>query len=748
MPKEPITYSQRYAILAGRTAYADYVRRQQAIQEGRAVDQEAFNPNNDSSIMHRLRDGEFATTAEELASYLGKTSVPEPPAPPPPPAPPVLTVPQAPLNLCIIPGDSRLSILFVQGSNGGSPITNYSYSTNGVTFIPFSPVKTTSPVIINGLTNGAVYTIYLKAINAIGASPASATVTAAPIPSSFTPASIAGLNVWLDGQNSTKVILAGSNVSAWNDSSSETNNFTAGGGGTIRYDLPSPINNRPALTFATSSPTTSTYLSKSLNITSGTNQLTLFMIVTQTGTSVGNSELFYTRSDYRYFDVFNNSFNGLLSLNIGNDIQRNSTVDIITTPPTIALITVTVVTNASLYVNGSITAINNTPRGGLSLDAVLEWSVSGGAFLGSVGEVISYPFQITDMQRQKVEAYLAWKWGVQSNLPSSNPWKLTPPTTVPPPGEPSLIFFLAGNGLAYVYYTAGTGTPTNYQYTIDGGTTFIDFSPADIASPNTIPGLTNGIPVSVQMRAYNNDGEGDVSNSVFDTPSKPSVPNAWLLFDPNSKASYSGSGSTVLNAGSFGPLNGTITGSVTYATGTGIASKVFNFNGGYIAFPSFTFGSSFTISAWVRPSAKFSINAILANGFPNVNSAGFKFVWNGWQTSDGSLFLENGDGTPGNWNLTSTVSNTVNMDQWQMLTVMVDQVKVIAVFLVNGIPVPIPDIQTSYGFTLAGAFNIGAYMGGSYSMKAELGLLKVFNSMLTASQVYDDFVATKAAFGL
>ena len=33
-------------------------------------------------------------------------------------------------------------------------------------------------------------------------------------------------------------------------------------------------------------------------------------------------------------------------------------------------------------------------------------------------------------------------------------------------------------------------------------------------------------------------------------------------------------------------------------------------------------------------------------------------------------------------------------------------------------------------------------------MNAELGLLKVFNSTLTASQVYDDFTATKAAFGL
>lgn len=739
MPKEPMTYSQRYAILAGRTAYADYVRRQQAIQQGKAVDQEAFSPNNESSIMLSLREGEFATTAEELASYLEKASVAAPPDP---------TVPQAPLSLCVIPGDSELTIFFLQGSDGGSPITNYSYSTNGVTFIPFSPVQTTTPLTISGLTNGIVYTVYLKAINAIGASPASAAVTAAPIPNSFTPASIAGLNVWLDGQDATKVILTGSNVTAWNDNSSAANNFTAGGG-TILYDLPSPINNRPALTFATASPTTSTYLANSFNITPGTNQLSLFMVLTQTNTGIGNSELFYTRTDYRYFDVFNNTnLNGLLSLNIGNDTQRISTVDIITTPPTIALISVLVSTTASLYVNGTVTAINGVSRGGLSLDAVLDWSISGGAFLGSVGEVITYPTAIADSDRQKVEAYLSWKWGLQDNLPSSNPWKSTPPTSDSPPGAPTLILILPGNGIAYVYYTAGTGTTTNYQYTTNAGTNYTEFSPIDTDSPNTIPGLTNGTPVTLNFRAYNGGGVGTISNSLSVTPSQPSVPTEWLLFDPNNTSSYSGLGSTVSNIGSFGALNGTITGAVTHATGTGISGKIFNFNGGHIAFPSFTFTSAFTISAWVKPSAKFSINTILANGFPNVNTAGFKFTWNSWQSSDGRLAFESGDGNPGNWYVPSASPNTVLMDQWQMLTVIFDRAGRSALFLVNGVPVSVGSITTAADVTITGQFNIGAYRGGTYSMKAELGLLKVFNSNLTASQVYDDFMATKAPFGL
>jgi len=742
MPKEPITYSQRYAILAGRTTYADYVRKQQAIQEGRAINQDAFSPNNEYSIMLSLHEGQFATTAEELASYLDDAAAPSGPVP---------TAPQAPLSLCVIPRNSSLIIFFLQGSDGGSPITNYSYSTDGVIFTPLSPAQTTTPLTVSGLRNGTVYTLYLKAINAVDSSPASAAVTAAPIPISFTPQSIAGLNVWLDGQNGTNVILTGSNVSAWNDSSSGLNNFTASPTGIIRYDQPSSINNRPALTFATASPATSTYLSKSFNITTTANELSLFMVVTQTGTTSGNSELFFTRNDFRYFDVFNNTnLTGLLSLNIGNTTQINSTVDIINTPPTIALISVIVSTTASLYVNGTITAINGSPRGVLSLDNVLNWTISGGAFLGSIGEVITYPTAIVDSDRQRVEAYLAWKWGLQDNLSVTNPWKNTPPSGDTPPGAPTLLLILPGNGVAYIYYTAGSGTPINYQYRINGGTNYTSFSPPDTASPNAIPGLANGSSVTLELRAYNGGGPSAISNSLSVTPDQPSVPTPTLLFDPNDVNCYSGSGSTVSNVGSFGPLNGSITGAVTHITGTGITGKVFNFIGGYIGFPTFNFGTAFTISAWVNPSTQFSINTIIANGLPANNgmSAGFKFSWNSWQSTNQVLFLETGDGTSGNWKSAYTPVNTVTMGIWQMLSVIFDRTARTAVFLVNGIPVTVLDITTASNTTVSDIFNIGAYKGGGFRMKAQLGLLKVFNSTLTASQVYDDYVATKAAFGL
>jgi len=79
------------------------------------------------------------------------------------------TVPSPPTNLLAIPSSTSVSISFTAGDDGGSYITNYQYTT-GLTFTPFSPPQTTSPLIITGLEPGTSYTLRLKAINANGPS--------------------------------------------------------------------------------------------------------------------------------------------------------------------------------------------------------------------------------------------------------------------------------------------------------------------------------------------------------------------------------------------------------------------------------------------------------------------------------------------------------------------------------------------------------------------------------------------------
>ena len=97
------------------------------------------------------------------------------------------TVPAAPTDLSGVGGNQEITVTF-SVDDGGSPITNYQYSTdNGATYVAFSPADTSSPVVITtlsansgGLVNNTAYTVRLKAVNANGVSVESASISVTP----------------------------------------------------------------------------------------------------------------------------------------------------------------------------------------------------------------------------------------------------------------------------------------------------------------------------------------------------------------------------------------------------------------------------------------------------------------------------------------------------------------------------------------------------------------------------------------
>lgn len=320
------------------------------------------------------------------------------------------------------------------------------------------------------------------------------------------------------------------------------------------------------------------------------------------------------------------------------------------------------------------------------------------------------------------------------------------------PNPPTLVYILPGDGNAYIYFTPGSGTITNYEYTTDSGTTYTAISPADSLSPVLIPGLTNTVLATIGLRAKNGGGTSGISNELSVTPNASAVPSDWLMYDPANASSYSGSGTTVSNVGSYGALNGTKNTNVLYVDGTGLSPtrKVFDFsgtNGHNITFGAFNFGTTITISAWVYPRLESSINGLLTNAGANIPTAGFKVGWNSWMSTNKRMLFEGGDGTAGR--VPTSDDNTVVMNEWQYLTYTFDQVNNRIIMYRNGVPANIADILTQTNITMSKpSFNIGSYVGGSYEMDAQLGFLKVFNSVLNAGQVLADFNATKATFGL
>jgi titin len=95
---------------------------------------------------------------------------------------PLVAAPSAPSNLSVTPGDGQLRISFTPAAANGSTILRYEYSLDGgITFEQFSTNYITSPVIISGLTNRALYTsIKIRAVNTIGNGAASANVSGTP----------------------------------------------------------------------------------------------------------------------------------------------------------------------------------------------------------------------------------------------------------------------------------------------------------------------------------------------------------------------------------------------------------------------------------------------------------------------------------------------------------------------------------------------------------------------------------------
>ncbi len=130
----------------------------------------------------------------------------------------------------------------------------------------------------------------------------------------------------------------------------------------------------------------------------------------------------------------------------------------------------------------------------------------------------------------------------------------------------------AGNAIS-VSFTAGAdggAAITNYKYSLDGGTTWIAFSPAVTTSPATITGLTAGTPYNVQVRAVTSAGDGVASTTQSVTLSSKLV--------VTSAATVSGAYGTpftytITAAGS--PTSFSATGlptGLSVATGTGVIS--------------------------------------------------------------------------------------------------------------------------------------------------------------------------------
>ncbi len=115
---------------------------------------------------------------------------------------------------------------------------------------------------------------------------------------------------------------------------------------------------------------------------------------------------------------------------------------------------------------------------------------------------IFYSFRVAATNASGTSTYSA----VREAMPTG---PAPPPTSLAPIPKASSVQIAFTEPIAN-----GGSTITNYEYSIDGGSTWGALTPADTVTPVTISGLTDGVSYSIRLRAVNGSGSGSPSSAV------------------------------------------------------------------------------------------------------------------------------------------------------------------------------------------------------------------------------------------
>jgi hypothetical protein len=241
----------------------------------------------------------------------------------------------------------------------------------------------------------------------------------------WSPLTLPALTLWLDASDRSTLTFSGINVTQWNDKSGVGNNATSVG--TIPYT--GTIGKLNAMTYPG---TASTYFAGPLVNTGST--LTAFSVFLMNSSSYSSARILSLAKPGSV--DFNSALytTPIQRFSSGFSAYRNfTTLGSSTASFGVPVLASSLFTGAdnTFYLNGTQgSTVASSGNFGYSNYEV------GGSFgeenlvplNGLIGEVIHYTASLTINQRQQVEGYLAWKWGLQGSLPSFHPFKLFPPS--------------------------------------------------------------------------------------------------------------------------------------------------------------------------------------------------------------------------------------------------------------------------------------------------------------------------------
>ena len=259
----------------------------------------------------------------------------------------------------------------------------------------------------------------------------------------FYPTDIPGCTLWLDAADRSSITLSSgslTDMSRWKDKSGQGTDFTVTEGTPV-YSNTSYL--KPTVVF----PANSQMLSVSSASETGAASRTMFAVAdvpagTQTNFGTGYIPTEYQSIGFNFATVWNNGLGSIYTYYYtpyvfsANDIVRN-TASIPNTTTNIAYASYNSNTSTMTGRYGTIDA--DISKSFTLATAAGPWYIGDRptngttgfagktAFGGSFCEIINFNSVLSTTQRQQVEQYLTWKWGLPvANLPTGHPGKLLP----------------------------------------------------------------------------------------------------------------------------------------------------------------------------------------------------------------------------------------------------------------------------------------------------------------------------------
>lgn len=262
------------------------------------------------------------------------------------------------------------------------------------------------------------------------------------------------LTAWYKGDSITG--NDGDAVSAWSDSSGNGNNLAQASSARQPTIQTNELNSLPVVRYDGTNDILSDSDIAALDV--GTGDIWVATVFKATNDGTAN---FIFEKGTTQFAVMNTAA-GILQIRLGGTSNIPTQSDGNWSRTEFVLVTGSRVSaTCTGFVNGSaMTTTNTTNTGSISNSDVLDVgaaAVGGNPLTGDIAEVLVGGATLTTADRQRLEGYLCWKWGLEDNLPSDHPYKNFPPTFT----------------LPTVYWTAG-GNPA-------------DVSDPDNWSDNSVP---------------------------------------------------------------------------------------------------------------------------------------------------------------------------------------------------------------------------------------------------------------------